>query len=148
MLLTLAATSAAVIPVSERNTPFAQVLALQSHSINRNPAPDLVLWKPMFQCVFFSGGVNFSQTPLWHPADASLCPGRLAGWLSTTVRWSSAKWRPLSLSLSLSISISLSLYISIYLSLYIHIYIYISESRPREGSDARRARLRARTSRA
>ena len=49
-----------LLPVSvKQNTPFAQALALQSHSRNCNPAPDLVLWKLMFQCVLFSRGVFF-----------------------------------------------------------------------------------------
>ena len=32
---------------------FARALALQSHSRNCNPAPELVLWKLTFQCVLF-----------------------------------------------------------------------------------------------
>ena len=55
----------AVIPVSvNKNTPFTRAFALQACGINCIPAPDLVLWKLIFQCVSFSGGFVFSQTPV------------------------------------------------------------------------------------
>ena len=41
-----------------------QAPALQSSSRNCSPAPDLVLRKLIVQCVFFSGGVFCSQTPV------------------------------------------------------------------------------------
>ena len=47
--------------VCEINTPFVQVLALQSNSRNYYPAPDLMFLKPRLSRVFFSGGVSFSQ---------------------------------------------------------------------------------------
>ena len=50
--------------VCERNTPFMGAFALQSCGRNYLPAPDLVLWKLIFQCVFLSGGVFVSQTPV------------------------------------------------------------------------------------
>ena len=50
--------------VCETNIPFARALALQSSSRNCSPAPDLVLWKLIFQCLLFSGGIIFSQTPV------------------------------------------------------------------------------------
>ena len=42
------------VPTStcEKDTPFAQAFALQSSSKNCSPAPDLVLWKLILQCVF------------------------------------------------------------------------------------------------
>ena len=52
------------IGVCEQTHVFVPALALQSRSRNLSPAPDLVLFKPTFQCVFFSGGVFFSQTPV------------------------------------------------------------------------------------
>ena len=47
--------------VSEKNTPFRRVLALQSLSRSSYPAPDLVLRKPIFLIVLFSGGVFFHR---------------------------------------------------------------------------------------
>ena len=48
----------------EQNIPFGWVLALQSLSRNCYPAPDLVLRKPIFLIILFSGGVFYSQTPV------------------------------------------------------------------------------------
>ena len=66
-----------LLPVSgEKNTPFAQALALQSGSRNCSPAHDLVFFKLDIQSVVFSGGVFFSQTPVASctaPAEASYC---------------------------------------------------------------------------
>ena len=46
-----------------KNTPFTRALASQASSSNRNPAPDSVFSKLIFQPVFLSGGVFSSQTP-------------------------------------------------------------------------------------
>ena len=48
----------------EQNTPFAQASAQQTSSRNSSSAPDLALFKLIFQRVLFYGGVIFSQTPL------------------------------------------------------------------------------------
>ena len=40
---------------------FTWALAMRPSSRNSNPAPDLVLWRPIFQCVLFSGGVFFHR---------------------------------------------------------------------------------------
>ena len=47
------------------NTPFRRAFSLQLSGRNCSPAPDLMLWKPVFPRVFLSGGVCFSQTPVW-----------------------------------------------------------------------------------
>ena len=47
------------IGVCEKNIPFARALATQSSSRNCSPAPDSMLFKLTFPCVFFSGGVFF-----------------------------------------------------------------------------------------
>ena len=48
-------------PTREINIPFGWAFALQSLGRNLYPAPDLVLRKPIFLCVFFSRGVFFHR---------------------------------------------------------------------------------------
>ena len=44
---------------------FRWAFVLQSRGRNCSPASDLALWGLIFARVFFSGGVFFSQTPVW-----------------------------------------------------------------------------------
>ena len=50
--------------VCEKNIWLARASAKQSSSRNFIPDPDLMLRKPIFQSVFFFGGVFVSQTPV------------------------------------------------------------------------------------
>ena len=50
--------------VCETNTSFTHALAMRPGGRSCNSAPDLVLSKLIFQLVFLSGGVSFSQTPV------------------------------------------------------------------------------------
>ena len=54
-----------------KKTPFLQAVDLQSRDRNCCPAPDSMLGRLIFQCVFFSGGVFFSETPVGGLADGS-----------------------------------------------------------------------------
>ena len=44
---------ALLLPVSVKNIPYAQALALQPSSRNCSPAPDSVLRKLIFQCLYY-----------------------------------------------------------------------------------------------
>ena len=55
-----------MIPASvNKHYPFTRAVALRPSSRNCNPAPDLVFSGLIFQPVFLSGGVFFSQTSVW-----------------------------------------------------------------------------------
>ena len=73
----------AVIPVSvEKNTSFLSAFALQSYSRNCSPAPDSVFLKLIFLRVLLSGGVLFSQKPVWLKLFCS-CDFRESQWEHT-----------------------------------------------------------------
>ena len=60
--------------VCETNNAFRRALALQSFSRNCCPAPDLVLRKPIFPWVFFSGGVLlFTDTGMTDMLCSAYC---------------------------------------------------------------------------
>ena len=55
-------------PVCDKYTPFVAAFALLNCSRNCYPAPHSVFFKLNCPRLFFSGGVFFSQTPVWHCA--------------------------------------------------------------------------------
>ena len=59
--------------VCETNISFMRALVMQSSGKDCPPAPDLVIWEPIFQRVFFPEGL-FSQTPV---CDAVQIKGRV-----------------------------------------------------------------------
>ena len=67
------------LPVSvNKHSAFTWALVMQSSSGNCSPAPDLVLREPVFQRVFFSGGVFlFTDTSITSP-----WPHALVRWLA------------------------------------------------------------------
>ena len=66
----------AIHGVSERNNPFRWASALQAGSRNCSPAPDLALWRPIFQNRFFSGGALFPQTLVSSTLRSLLTPAQ------------------------------------------------------------------------
>ena len=59
----------------EKGTPFTRAFPMQSSGRNCSPAPDLVLQKLILPRVFSSGGMFFSQTPVWGTLPQP-CEGR------------------------------------------------------------------------
>ena len=53
------------IKADTEKLPFTRAFAFQHSSINYSPAPDVVFLKLISPRVLFSGGVFFSQTPVW-----------------------------------------------------------------------------------